>query len=79
MLKGKVITIIVDDAAAICTCVQTVQLSAQNSLVVVKTKIELDSHADTCVVGDDCLVVHEQNRPLNTFEYDPKGNQIVLA
>ena len=37
------------DDAAICTSVQPMQLSAQKSLAVVETKIELDSYADTCV------------------------------
>ena len=62
----------VDDVAVICTSVQTVYLCDQNSLSPVKTKIELDSHADTFVVGDHCLVVHYHNRPVNIFGYDPK-------
>ena len=37
-----------------------------------KPKIELDSHADTCVVGDNCLVIHDHNRPVNVYSYDPK-------
>ena len=62
-----------NDEAVICTSVQTVQLCVQNSLAVVKTKMELDSHADTCVVGDHCLVVHDHNIPVNVFEYNPKA------
>ena len=73
MSKGKIITITVDDDAAICSSVQIVQLSAQNSLTVVKTEIELESHADTCVVGDHCLVIHDHNRPMNVFGYDLKA------
>ena len=34
-----------------CTSVQRVQVSAQKSIAVVKTKLELELHADTCVVG----------------------------
>ena len=30
-----------------------------------KPKVELDSHADTWVVGDNCLVVHDHKRPAN--------------
>ena len=50
-----------------------VYLSVHNSLAVVKTNIELDSHADTCVADDDCLVVHDDNSPVNVFGYDPKA------
>ena len=51
---------------------QTVHLSAHTSLTVVKTKRELDSHADTYVAGDHCLIIHDHNRPVNIYEYDPK-------
>ena len=36
-------------------------------------KSELDSHADTCVVGKHALVVHEHNKMVNVFSYDPKS------
>ena len=45
---------------------QTVHLSAHTNIAVVKTKIELDLHADTCVVGDHCLIV---THTLNTITY----------
>ena len=36
-----------------------------------------------CVVGDNCLVILDQNRPVNVYSYDPKcghkGAQIVDA
>ena len=35
-------------------------------------KVELDSHVDTCVVDDNCLVIHDHNRPANIYSYDPK-------
>ena len=35
-------------------------------------KVELDSHADTCVVGDNCLVIHDHNTPVNVYSYNPK-------
>ena len=55
-----------------CASYQTVKLSTQNSVTVVKTQIELDSHADKCFVGDHCLIVHDHNRPMNIYGYDPK-------
>ena len=39
-----------------------------------KPKIELDSHEDTCVVGDNCLVIHDHNRPVNVYSHDPKDD-----
>ena len=52
---------------------QIVHLSAKTSIAVVKTKIEFDSHADTCVVGDHCLIVHDHNRSVNLYGYNPKA------
>ena len=52
---------------------QTVHLSAHNSLAADKTKIALDSHADTCVVGDHSLIVHDHLRSVNVFGCDPEA------
>ena len=49
---------------------------AHASIASSKTKVELDSHAGTSAVGDNCLVVHNHNRPVNVYSYDPKdGNR----
>ena len=37
-----------------------------------KPKVELDSHADMCVVGNDCLVIYDHNRLVDVYSYDPK-------
>ena len=37
-----------------------------------KPKFELDSHADMCVLGDNFLGIHDYNRPVNIYSYDPK-------
>ena len=51
----------------------TIQVTvAHASVASSKPKVELDSHADTCVVGDNCLVIHDHNRPVNVYSYDPK-------
>ena len=34
------------------------------------SRTELDSHADTCVVGDDALIIHEHNRIVDVFGYE---------
>ena len=52
---------------------QIVHLSAHNSLTVLKAKVELDSHAGTCVVGDLCLIVYDHNRPVISSGYDTKA------
>ena len=45
---------------------------AHASVASSKPKVELYSHANTCVVGDKCLVTHNHNRPVNVCSYDPK-------
>jgi hypothetical protein len=34
-------------------------------------KVELDSHADTCVVGRNVLIVNEHTRVVNVSGFDP--------
>ena len=38
-----------------------------------KPTVELDSHADTCVVGDNYLVINDHNRSVSVYSYNPKG------
>ena len=35
------------------------------------TTLELDSHADTRVIGRDCLVILDYDRPVQVVGYDP--------
>ena len=39
-----------------------------------KPKVELDSHTDTCVVGDNYLVIHDHHRSVNVYSYEPKDD-----
>ena len=45
---------------------------AHASVASSKPKVELNAHADMCVVGDNCLVIHDHNRPVCFYSYDPK-------
>ena len=36
------------------------------------SKVELDLHADTCVVGENALIVHDLCRPVNVYRYHPE-------
>ena len=54
-----------------CQCGVSMAKYSEN-IAVVKTKIELDSNTDTCVLGHLCLVTHDHNKPVNDFGYDPK-------
>ena len=38
-----------------------------------KSKVELDSHANMCVVGDNYFVIHDHDRSVNVYSYNPKG------
>ena len=37
-----------------------------------KPKVELDAHANMCVVGENCLIINDYNRPEYVYSYDPK-------
>ena len=37
-----------------------------------ETSLELDSHADTCCVGEDALVIYDYDRPVTVSGYDPE-------
>ena len=54
----------------------TIQMTVAHALVASsKPKVELDSHADMCVVGHNCLVIHDHNRPVDIYSYDLKRSQ----
>jgi hypothetical protein len=36
-----------------------------------ETTLELDSHADTCVLGCNALILHDYLRPVSVQGYDP--------
>ena len=49
------------------------QLSAAvRGLAKEESRTELDTHADTCVVGKNCLIVNEYDRWVTVTGYDPK-------
>ena len=51
----------------------TIQITVTHASVASsKPKVELVSHAEQCVVGDNCFVIHDHNRPVNIYCYDPK-------
>ena len=37
-----------------------------------KLKVKLDSHTDTCGVGDNCFIIHGNYWPFNVYTQDPK-------
>ena len=59
--------------AVYCHSVQSVQLSAQKSIAVVKTKIESDLYVGTCAIGAQSLVIHDDNKPVNVFGFNLKA------
>ena len=50
----------------------SIQIQAANSSFGGETRMECDSHADTSVVGKNCLIVHDFERPVKVSGYDPK-------
>ena len=52
--------------------VRTVRISVANSShSSVNPRVELDNHADTTVLGKQCLKVHDFGRPVKVTGYDP--------
>ena len=47
---------------------------AHASVASSKPKVDLDSHTDMCEVSDIFLVIHDHNRPVKVYSYDPKDN-----
>ena len=45
---------------------------AHTSVATSKPKVELDSHTDSCEAGDNCLILHDHNRPVNVYSYNSK-------
>ena len=52
------------------------QLSAAISGLADRSRTELDIHSDTCVVGNNCLVIHEYERYVTVTGYDPKQGSV---
>ena len=42
-----------------------------------ETRAELDSHADTCVVGKHALIIHDYGRPVNVTGYDASEGTVA--
>ena len=53
----------------LCRKVSNVNLGMTDS--VVETTLELDSHADTCVLGRHALITLDYNQPVSVTGYDP--------
>ena len=65
-----------DVEAGVCTngiaAVRTVRILAANSTHSSdETRVEIDNHADTTVLGKRCLKVHDYRRPVKVTGYDP--------
>ena len=45
---------------------------AHASIASSKPKVDLDSDAYTCVVSDNCFFLHDLNRTVDVYSYDPK-------
>ena len=52
------------------------QLSATVRGLADSSRTKLDTHADTCFVGSNCLVIHEYDRYVTITGYDPKQRSV---
>ena len=58
--------------------------SSRSTLHIPQSRTELDSHADTCTIGNNALITHVHSRRVNVHGYDAslgcqKDMQIVNA
>ena len=37
------------------------------------SRVELDSHADTCVIGKNAMIIYDHRRRVSVTGYDPKA------
>ena len=60
--------------------VRTMRIQVANSSINSdKTRLELDTHNDTTVIGKVFFVVHDFDRPIIFTEYDPEDGRKVLG
>ena len=58
-----------------CELLRTVK-SANSKSCTNEIRIELDSHADNCVVGSNVLIIHDHERLVDVYGYNQKvGNK----
>lgn len=50
--------------------IQSRRVSSLSGIMDTETRAELDSHADTCVVGKNALIFHDYGRPVNVMGYN---------
>ena len=36
--------------------------------------LQLHSHADTCVIGNNCLIIYDHNKKVNVYIHNPKDD-----
>jgi len=60
------------DSVAVLT---TRRIGGLASFVSTETRSELDTHADTCVVGKHCLIFHDFERPVGVTGFDPSSGE----
>ena len=52
------------------TSVKIQELSTANDY---HSRVELDRHSDTCVIGKNAMVIHDHRRRVSVTGYDPKA------
>ena len=55
--------------------VRSVQIKVANSSITDEICMELDSHADTCILVKECLKVYYWNFPVNVSAWNPKDRE----
>ena len=52
--------------------VRSVQIKLSKSSITDKICVEMDIHADICVMGKECLKLYDWNHTINVYGWNPK-------
>ena len=55
--------------------VRSADIKVAKSSATDEIRMDLDSHTNTCVLGNECLKVYDWNRPVNVSSWNPKGGE----
>ena len=69
---GRISALLLPIDLGITTIIGQVNVKTHNpnDSVTAETTLELDSHADTCVVGNGALIINDFDQPVDVLGYD---------
>ena len=69
---------VIQGASSSVATVFNIHTKVENSSCSIKKRIEIDIHADTNVLGSECLVIHDFGRPIKVKGYYTKDGSKIF-